>query len=142
MSEEKRQIPVLEGFFTWPSDEPRLIGGKCKGCGEYFFPKFVSMHNPDCEFREVEEVLLSRKGRLWTYTIIYYKPPLPFRAPEPFKPFGIGIVELPEGIRVIGQMTGCELNKLKVGMEVEMVVEKQHEDNQGNEYMTWKFRPF
>ena len=27
------QIPIAEGLFTWPSNDPRLIGSKCKKCG-------------------------------------------------------------------------------------------------------------
>lgn len=142
MTGQKRQIPALDGFFTWPSDEPALVGSRCKSCGQYFFPKFVVMHDPGCEDRQqVEEVLLSRKGKLWSYTIIHYQPPPPFRCMEPFKPYGLGVVELPEGIRVMGQITGCELEKLEAGMDVELVVDKQYEDQQGNDYMTWKFRP-
>ena len=33
-----RQVPVAEGLFTWPSDEPRLIGAQCAGCGLTGFP--------------------------------------------------------------------------------------------------------
>ncbi len=141
MVKQKQQIPALDGFFTWPCDEPALIGATCRSCGQYFFPKFVIMHDPGCEDREqVEEVFLSRKGTLWSHTIIHYQPPLPFRAPEPFQPYCLGVVELPEGIRIMGQVIGCEPEKVKCGLEVELVVEKQYED-EDNEYMTWKFRP-
>ena len=34
---EKKQIPVVDGLFTWPSEDPKLIGGMCKLCGRYFF---------------------------------------------------------------------------------------------------------
>ncbi len=141
MTQLKQQIPALEGFFTWPSDEPALIGSRCNSCGQYFFPKFVIQHNPACEDRQqVEEVKLSRKGTLWSYTIVHYEPPLPFRCIKPFKPYGLGVIELPEGIRLIGQLTGCDLDKLRSGIDVDLVIEKQYED-EGNEYMTWKFRP-
>ena len=33
-----RQIPVAEGLFTWPADEPRLIAARCAGCGLIGFP--------------------------------------------------------------------------------------------------------
>jgi len=141
MDQHKRQIPALDGFFTWPSQEPALIGATCRSCGQYFFPRFVIMHDPDCEDREqVEEVLLSRKGKLWSHTIIHYQPPPPFRAPEPFQPYCLGVVELPEGIRIMGQVTGCKMEQLRPGMDVELVVEMQYED-EDNEYLTWKFRP-
>ncbi len=82
---------------------------------------------------------MSRRGKLWSYTVQYYPPP-PFRAPEPFVPFGIGLIELPEKIRVLGMLTESDPDKLKIGMEVELVLDKLYEDN-GKEVITWKFRP-
>ena len=32
------QVPVAEGIFTWPSDEPQLIGSRCAACGIVTFP--------------------------------------------------------------------------------------------------------
>ena len=139
-SPAKQQIPAIEGLFTWPSDAPHLMGGRCKSCGTYFFPRSYVVHKPGCKQGEVEDVLLSRKGKLLSYTIQYYPPPPPFISPDPFVPYGIGLVELPEGINVIGMMTGGAVEDLKTGIAVELVVEKLYEDG-GNEYLTWKFRP-
>ena len=137
---EKKRIPAVEGLFTWPSDEPHLIGGKCKSCGSHFFPKFYVVHQPSCKQREVEEVMLSRGGKLKSYTIQFYPPPPPFVAPEPFVPYGIGLVTLPEGINVLGMLTGVNVENLRTGIDVELVVEKLYEDEQ-HEYLTWKFSP-
>ena len=136
-----KQIPIVDGLFTWPSDKPQLIGGRCKYCGSYFFPKTYIRHRPDCPQREVEEVLLSRRGKLKSYTWQYYQPPPPYKGPDPFVPYGIGLVELSEGLKVVGMLTGCELKDLKEGMDVELIVEKLYTDEQGNEYLTWKFSP-
>jgi len=138
---EIKQIPIAEGFFTWPSAEPRLIGGRCKNCGRYFFPKAYPLHKVNCQKQEIEEVLLSKWGKLQSYTWQYYQPPPPFKAPEPFVPYGISMVELPEGLNVVGIMTDCTIEDLKIGMEVEIVVESLYCDEQGNEYLTWKFKP-
>jgi len=89
----------------------------------------------------VEEILLSKRGKLWSYTVHHYRPPPPFVSPDPFVPFGIGVVELAEGIKVLGRMTACDLDQLRIGMEVELVVEKLFEDEEGNEAMAWMFRP-
>ena len=132
--------PVIEGLFTLDPKEPRLIGSKCTSCGTYFFPETVSCSNPVCKEKKVEQAFLSRRGKLWSYTIQYYPPPPPFKAPEPFVPFGIGLIELPEKIRVLGMLTESDPDKLKIGMEVELVLEKLYEDN-GKEVITWKFRP-
>ena len=136
------QLPVVEGLFAWPTNEPHLIGSKCLCCGTYFFPKTFTCVKPDCKDKSsIEEVLLSRKGKLWSYCVQFYPPPPPFKVPEPFSPYAIGAIDLPEGLRILGMLTGIDPEKWRVGVEVEMVVEKMYLDEQGNEIVTWKFRP-
>lgn len=136
----KRQVAAIDGFFTWPSDDPHLIGSKCKSCGTYYFPRTFTCENPDCKGKEVEDVLLNKRGKLYSYTISYYPAPPPSFTPDPFVPYGIGLVELPEGIRVLGVLTDCDLDTLRIDTEMELVMEKLDDDEQ-NEYMGWKFRP-
>lgn len=139
MGSPKKQIPIAKGVFTWPSDEPCLIGNRCETCGEYFFPKVKSCQNPDCPDKSnVKEVPLSKTGKLWSYTIQHYKPPPPYRGPVPLI---IGLMELPENLKVMGQLTNCKEGDLKIGMDMELVVEKLFEDEEGREVVTWKFRP-
>ena len=139
MDSPTRQIPVVEGVFTWPSDDPRLIGSNCRTCGEHFFPKVKSCQNPDCPDKSgVEDVLLSKTGKLWSYTIQHYAPPLPYRGPVPLI---IGLVGLPENQKVMGQLTGCREEELKIGMAMELVIEKLFVDEEGREVLTWKFKP-
>lgn len=139
-----KQIPAIKGWFTWPpSAEPHLIGSRCKSCGDYFFPKTVACRNPNCMSSDLEEVLLSRKGKLYTYTINYYQPPPPYVSADPFEPYAIGIMELEkEKMKVPGQITsGYEFNKLKIGMEIELVLERLFVNSQGEEVLVWKFKP-
>ena len=137
----KKQHPAVEGLFTGVGKESNLIGGKCDSCGTYSFPMSSNVHSPDCKQRSTKEVLLSRKGKLDSYTIQYYPPPPPFVSPDPFVPFAIGLVELPEGISVLGLLTDCKLEELRTGIEVELIVEMLHEDAEGSEVLGWKFRP-
>jgi len=139
MSSPKKQIPIVEGVFTWPSDDPSLIGSRCEACGEHFFPKVKLCQNPDCSNKsDVKEVLLSKSGKLWSYTLQHYAPPPPYRGPVPLI---IGLMELPENLKVMGQLTGCREEDLKIGMDMELVIEKLFEDEEGKEVVTWKFRP-
>jgi len=135
----KKQVPIIEGLFTWPSDKPQLIASRCKKCGTVSFPKAAFCANPDCEkVREnVEEIKLSNRGKLWTWTIQKYAPPAPFRK-EPFEPYGIGMIDTKEGLRVLGILTTTD--NVKIGMPVEMTVGKLYEDNE-NEYITWMWKP-
>ena len=134
--------PIQEGLFTWPSDEPQLLAGRCSDCGELTFPLQASC--PSCTGRRVEETALSRRGVLWTWTIQRFPPPPPWIGPsdrEHFRPFGVGYVELPEGIRVEGRLTESDPAALEIGMEMELVVEPFVEDADGDTRMTFAFRP-
>ena len=136
----KKQVPVVDGIFTFPPDGPNLIGTKCVSCGTYYIPRSLSCRNPNCEEKKVEDAILSRRGKLYSYTIQYYPPPPPFKM-EPFEPYGIGLIEFPEGIRVMGMLTGCKLEDIKIGMDVEMVIEKLYQNEQGDDVVTFKFKP-
>lgn len=140
----KNKIPAVEGWFTWPpSEQPHLIGSRCKRCGDYFFPKVRFCGNPKCRGSELEEALLSRKGRLYTYTINYFPAPPPYVPPDPFVPYAIAVMELErERMKIQGQIvSGYELDKLKIGMETEVVLETLYKDSTGNDVVVWKFRP-
>lgn len=139
-----KQVPAVEGFFTWPpSKEPYLIGSRCKSCGDYFFPKVKLCANPKCMSTDVEEVRLSRTGKLYTYTINYYQPPYPYVAPTPFVPYATAVVELEkEKLKVQGLVvSGYDFSKLKIGMKMDVVLETLHKDASGNDVIVWKFKP-
>jgi len=139
---EVRKIPIVDGVFTWPSDDPKLIASRCKICNTVIFPKSPVCRNPNCKDKmNVEEILLSRRGKLLTFTLVYYPPPPPYVVPDPFVPYAIGEVAFQEGIAVLGQMTEYKYEDLKIGMEVEMVLDKIFDNADGNEVITWKFRP-
>ena len=69
MSELKKRVPAVEGWFTMDEERPRLLGSRCKSCGTYFFPKeSFFCRNPNCDGAEFEEVPLSPMGKLWSFT--------------------------------------------------------------------------
>lgn len=87
----------------------RLEAGKCTACGSIALPPRLIC--PDCGARTFETVALSGRGSLQTFTIIRI-------APEGFgdqAPYAIGIVELDEGVRIMAQITDCEVDKLGIG---------------------------
>ncbi|MDH5781630.1 MAG: Zn-ribbon domain-containing OB-fold protein [Dehalococcoidia bacterium] len=135
----KKKVAIIEGLFTWPSDDPRLIISRCKKCGSASFPKAPFCPNPDCEKSRdnIEVVELSKRGKLYSYTYQIYQPPAPFRM-EPFEPYAIGMVDFPEGLRIYGIINRME--NLRIGMEVETTVDKLYEDEE-NEYITWMWKP-
>ncbi len=138
-----QRVPIREGLFTWPSEPPQLIASRCVACGEVTFPRQGSC--PSCTERGCEEILLSRRGTLWTWTVQHFPPPSPpYSGPadrESFVPFGVGYVELPEGTRVEGRLTVNDPAKLEIGMEMELVLEKFIDDEEGNQRVTFAFQP-
>ena len=90
-----------------------------------------------------EEILLARRGTLWTWTVQRFPPPSPpfLGDPQDFAPFGVGYIELPEGVRVEARLTESDADRLAIGMAMELVVEKFDEDPDGNSRMTFAFRP-
>ncbi len=135
------QRPIAEGLFTWPAEQPQLIASRCLDCGEVTFPRQSSC--PACTADATEEILLSRRGKLWTWTVQRFPPPAPpfVGDRESFVPFGVGYVELPEGIRVEGRLTENDPGALEIGMDMELVIEKFAEDEEGHELMTFAFQP-
>jgi uncharacterized OB-fold protein len=138
---DAKQLPLQEGLYTWPAECPQLIASRCRGCGELTFPRQASC--PSCAGDATEEILLSRRGRLWTWTIQQFPPPSPPFVGEPgsFVPFGVGYIELPEGIRVESRLTENRAEKLEIGMEMELVIEKFQDAPDGSQLMTFAFRP-
>lgn len=100
----------------------------------------MSCRNPRCDLKAVEEVALGRRGRLYSYTLQAYQPPALF-AMEPWTPYLIGLVELPEGLRVMAMLTGCQAEDLRIDMPLELVVEPLCRDASGGDILTYKFRP-
>jgi uncharacterized OB-fold protein len=138
----KTRVPAIEGWFT-AGGEPALIGSRGKETGSYFFPKSLAFsRNPAAPTEELEEVRLSRRGRVWSYTTNHYPPPAPFVAPDPFEPYTIVAVELPdEQMVVLGPLAeGVDPAGLKVGDEVELELGTLYEDDE-HEYQVWKWRP-
>jgi uncharacterized OB-fold protein len=136
------QTPVAEGVFTWPADDPQLIGSRCAACGITTFPTQDSC--PRCAATEMEEQLLGRRGRLWAWTTQDFPPPSPpYAGPtgKDFVPFGVGYVELPGEVKVETRLTVSDPADLESGMEMELVLVPFRTDDEGNEVVTFAFRP-
>jgi uncharacterized OB-fold protein len=133
------QVPVDEGLFTWPSDEPRLLGSRC-GCGVVAFPAQGSCPRDGGETTIVE---LPRRGTLWTFTTQGFAPKGPPDGPflGSYEPYAVGYVELADHCKVESRLTESDPSKLSVGMEMELVILPFRTDEQGNEVLTFAFQP-
>ncbi len=139
--DQPRPVPIKEGILTSPLSPPgqvRLAGTRCTACGEHFLGKRAFCEN--CSGETMEPVRFSGRGRLYSYTVIRHRPPGDYKGPDPFVPFGLGLVELPEGIRVLSRIAG-DIGRLEVGMELELEVYKLYRDAEGNDVMAFHFKP-
>ena len=138
--------PAVAGWFTTDA-EPALLASRCTTCANLVFPPVAEeaasfCRNPACDGTENESVPLSRRGTVWSYTDAQYQPPAPYQpASEPFQPFALAAVALPEGLVVLGQVAdGYGVADLKVGDPVEVVVETLTADETG-ERTIWRWKP-
>jgi hypothetical protein len=137
----KKEIPLRRGLWVSSSTgdkKPQLMGSKCPNCGEIYFPKREKNICINCQYNGMEEVRLSRKGKIYSYTIVMQKPPGYYKGPVPY---ALAWVELPDGVRFETLLTNCDFENIKVGMDVELVIEKLHDDECGNQILTYKFKP-
>jgi uncharacterized OB-fold protein len=82
----------------------------------------------------MEEVLLSRRGKLYSYTIGR----LPASHFQP--PYAVGLIDMPEGVRIFAPLKEVEDKPFRIGMEMEVVIEElwQEDDTQ---IVGYKFKP-
>ncbi len=111
-------LPVKEGLVTGAGkDDVTLLGSKCLACKE------VSIGtNPvclNCGSDQIESIKLSSEGELWTYTVVRHKPPGEYLGPDPFQPFGLGLVELAEGVRIMAPLEG-ETDAFRIGDKLQL----------------------
>jgi uncharacterized OB-fold protein len=130
------EVPVREGLFRVASDgSARLLGGRCGSCGEYHFPRTTSC--PYCSGDGVAEVSLSDTGTLWVWTSVTAPPP-GYRGGVPF---GFGVVELPEGIRVVTRISEADPSRLRRGQSMRLEVVPLHDGEDGRPVATYAFAP-
>ncbi len=126
------RVPIREGTFREGPDGGVLLANKCKACGQIFFPKAKLCLA--CLHEELEEVPLSKKGTLYSYTIAHM--PSSFFPP----PHAMGYVDLPESVRVFAPLKIIEDKPFDVGMEMELVIEKLGEVDE-KEIIGYVFKP-
>lgn len=126
---------------TWPDTNPQLIGSKCGACGATAF--LVQPRCPRCSGSEMSRLALPRRGTLVAWTTQGFPPGAPYKGPvgKDFVPFGVGLVQLGDVIRVEGRLTENDPAKLEFGMEVELAMVPLSIDADGDELVTFAFQP-
>ena len=108
--------------------EREIYAYKCRLCGTMHYPfRMVCKGCKQNDFFEFDTVPLPKNGKLLTYTKVYNLP-----AQYEVATLGLGIVELENGMRMLGQI---EIDDPKMGMpvkgEVEVVRQETYDDFYG-----------
>ncbi len=128
---EQTELYGTNLFSTTP--EPHLIAGRCKSCGKYTFPKYYAC--PFCFSDNLEDAPLSPTGVLHSFTIVRRSMPgYPV-------PYGLGLVDFPEGVRVMAQVETDKPQELKLNMKMGITVGTIRKNKDGKEVRSYKFRP-
>ncbi len=109
-----------------------LLGSRCRACGAHFFP--VRHACAGCLSTDLETRRLSSRGTLYTYTVVHQS------TPDFEVPYMLGYVDLPEGVRVMGQMIGQDF-ELPLGTPMELDVVPFGTDDEGAELLGYRFVP-
>ena len=93
----------------------KLMGTKCKKCGERYFPPRADCLK--CLNDTIEWIEYSGKGTLVSFTIIHAAP----KGFEDIVPYTLGIVNLKEGGRLIAWTKDITDKEIKIGMPVKII---------------------
>ena len=132
MTSEARSQPVVDGVFS--ADPPRLLGARCTRCRETSFPRLDGC--PYCGCETIDAVELSEHGTLWGWTTVLHAPPGYLGT----VPYGFGVVELPEGVRVITRLAVPD-DSWEFGQAMQLRVGEVGIDRDGVMLTTWEFAP-
>jgi len=117
----------------------RMIGTRCPKCGKVYFPPRIVC--PDCHresYGKMEEVQLSGKGKIYSYTIVHQN----VKGFKLHRPYIMAIVELEEGPRVTAQIVDCKPEDVYIDMPVRAVFRRITEDGpEGIVQYGYKFVP-
>ena len=134
-SDKENTMYIEKEWFAEGNDGPALVASKCDACEGVFFPQKKVC--PECFDGKLNQVFLSKKGKLHTYSYSVLGPA------DLGKPYVMGFIDLPEGIRLYSLIVDCEPweENLKIGMDMEMIIGKIKSDQNGNDLIGYMFKP-
>ena len=116
--------------------QPHLIAKKCRACNIFIFPPPLFCHQ--CLGDDLESVELGNQGEIYSYTIVERES----LAPPDFQvPFAYGYIDLAEGVRVVAKIINWEPGSLKIGLPVQLALERIRTDASGRGVMAFRFAP-
>jgi uncharacterized OB-fold protein len=109
-------------FFWAGTAEGELRIQRCSSCGALRHPPGPMC--PDCGDPQAGEyVVASGTGKIYSY-VVHHHPPVPGKK----APFIVALVELAEGVRVLGELRGITPDQVRIGMAVRSALINVDED--------------
>ena len=140
MTDAPFNTPVVRGLFEGQGDATRLLASRCRGCGSVYFPRSLSCRHPRCTDKTPQDILLRPRGTLYSVTVQAYRPP-PLFVMDDWAPYALGLIELPEGLRVMAMLTGRAPQDWRIGEPVVLTTGVLSRNGEGREVLTYQFRP-
>lgn len=124
VDEEARALPPVplpdedSGPFWEAAARHELIAQRCAACRRWRHPPRPMC--PECNSFEQEWAPVSGHARVWSW-IVAHPPLLPAFAER--APYNVVVVELEEGIRMVGNLVGVANDEIREGMSVRATFE-------------------
>lgn len=114
--------PEMAPFFA-AARERRLVVQRCTGCGTLRFP--ARPRCSACLGKDAEWTPVSGRGEIFSFVVMHQAAHPGFAA---IAPYGVVIVQLAEGVRMLSGTTGVAPSDLRVGLPVEVTFEERGPD--------------
>ncbi|MEU4229671.1 bifunctional MaoC family dehydratase N-terminal/OB-fold nucleic acid binding domain-containing protein [Nonomuraea sp. NPDC026600] len=98
-------------FFWEGVQQGELRIQRCADCGELRHPPGPIC--PACRSTNRTHTVASGEGTVYSY-VVHHHPPVPGRE----TPFVVAVVELPEGVRIVGNIVDCPPDAVGIGMSL------------------------
>ncbi|MET9662270.1 OB-fold domain-containing protein [Streptomyces sp. NPDC006510] len=116
-----RPRPVINrdnaGFWQGVA-EHRLLIQRCVGCGTLRFPWLPGCNACGCQ--EWDTVEASGGGTVFSHVVMHHPSFPAFGADGAGGPYAVALIELAEGVRMIGNVVGVPYDKVRTGLPVRL----------------------
>ena len=118
-AEYVKPLPAMQPWskpFWDGTRQHQLLIQQCKTCNaRIFYPRNVC---PECWSSELGWAQASGRGKVFCYTVTLTGVEAKFAADLPYV---LAMIDLDEGIRMMGNVIECDPEQVSIGMEVEVV---------------------
>ena len=137
MAEELKPLPIITPLtepFWHAMRERRLVLQRCSACNSFVWtPRPACV---ECGSDRLEWTRVSGKGKVFSFTVIRQVTSRGGRGFEKELPYVVAWIELDEGPRLCSNVVDCPVDRVAIGMSVEVVFEEA-----GGPISLPKFRP-